>query len=455
MPAYDFYNPVMSARIVTKEGEIVPLWIGSGTGGELQAALEARGVKALPFVSEVGIDISLGYMASFSVTLTPPMEIAQEILNATPSIVEWGQSKVEIQVGYAGESPVLSPVFRGLLQKPEVSLGEDITIVLRATGPAAFSASRQESNLTGKRSRREWVQALAKGTHLGDTRSVEVDFSEADKDPEAKAELDKEVEIAQSYQSDYWMVWSLVKAAKCWLVDSGGTWKVISRKTSRLSTPRIKLAFHSFHRGQMGPSVGTYPILGVSSPSMAMFIPGASRGIILSGVSSKDKKAVEKSVSATPGNPASQDHAVESVDAVTQGKQAPPEDENFPGAKNSSGGVFHYGDPTNQATVDSAKGALDLSTSLMGIPLTVETLGVPDLGPGQVVQVVGLGERFDGNYYVNKVEHSFGTGGFSSTLNLISNAAKIAEGFDPAGQVNTQEADPDATGTVNMEAESA
>lgn len=455
--AYDFYNPVLSARLVTNKGEIIPLWMGldSPSKGPVLAALDSAGVRSLPFVSEIRVEVSLGYLSNITVTLTPPYEAARAILDADPSIAEWGQSRLEIQFGYGGDPSVLSPVFKGLTLKPEVSLGSEITITLRAQGPAAFSASRQESNLTGTKTRRAWIKTLAAGSHLGDTRSVEVDFSDADKDPKAKALLDAEVEISQSFHSDYWMVWKLVKESKCWLVEEGGTWRVISRRSARLGKPQIRLAFRDFPQGKLGPDIGIYPILSVSSPSMAMFIPGAMRGAVLRGLSSKDKQLVEKSVAPVSSSPLTQNHTTVSVEATAQGKQAPPENENFPGGKSGSGGTFHFGDPTMDKVVSQAKTELEVATSLMGIPLNVETVGVPEIHPGQIVQVTGVGKRFDGNYYITKMEHVVGTDGFSSSLEMISNAAKIDDGFDPSGAVNTKSHDPGERGTVTVEAKKA
>lgn len=49
-----------------------------------------------------------------------------------------------------------------------------------------------------------------------------------------------------------------------------------------------------------------------------------------------------------------------------------------------------------------------------------QTIGIPDLVPGDKVDLKGLGERFSGEYVVRKVEHSIGSAGFSTSFDVDS-----------------------------------
>ena len=53
---------------------------------------------------------------------------------------------------------------------------------------------------------------------------------------------------------------------------------------------------------------------------------------------------------------------------------------------------------------------------------TAETIGIPDLRSGQVVQLVGLGPRFEGLYYIDQATHSITSSGYSTSLNVKRNA---------------------------------
>ena len=47
-----------------------------------------------------------------------------------------------------------------------------------------------------------------------------------------------------------------------------------------------------------------------------------------------------------------------------------------------------------------------------------EVIGDPDLRPGVIVQLDGLGRRFSGNYTVRKTEHQFGASGYVTTFEV-------------------------------------
>ena len=72
------------------------------------------------------------------------------------------------------------------------------------------------------------------------------------------------------------------------------------------------------------------------------------------------------------------------------------------------------------AVVTSQDEAQKLAVSLLCerayefITASGEVIGLPDLRPGDNVDLDGLGERFSGSYYVKKVEHKLGNAGFTS-----------------------------------------
>lgn len=47
-----------------------------------------------------------------------------------------------------------------------------------------------------------------------------------------------------------------------------------------------------------------------------------------------------------------------------------------------------------------------------------EIIGLPDLRPGDTMDIAGLGDRFSGTYYVKKVEHILAAGGYASTFEV-------------------------------------
>jgi hypothetical protein len=66
-----------------------------------------------------------------------------------------------------------------------------------------------------------------------------------------------------------------------------------------------------------------------------------------------------------------------------------------------------------------------------GIVLEVETLGMPEILPSNVVDVTGMGKRFDSKYTVFSVTHSLGSAGSSTKLELRGCGAFAPGTFGP------------------------
>jgi phage protein D len=76
------------------------------------------------------------------------------------------------------------------------------------------------------------------------------------------------------------------------------------------------------------------------------------------------------------------------------------------------------------AVVTSEEEARELAISLLRerayefITGNGEIVGLPDLRPGDNMDLDGLGRRFSGSYYVKKVEHTIGSSGFRTRFEV-------------------------------------
>jgi len=68
----------------------------------------------------------------------------------------------------------------------------------------------------------------------------------------------------------------------------------------------------------------------------------------------------------------------------------------------------------------AAIGFLLLAGTLMSELL--ETIGLPQLRSGQVVELAGVGTRFEGCYLIEQSTHTIDSNGYSTSLNLQRNA---------------------------------
>jgi phage protein D len=82
------------------------------------------------------------------------------------------------------------------------------------------------------------------------------------------------------------------------------------------------------------------------------------------------------------------------------------------------------GDIVVDQPVTSAQEARDLAISLLReraytyITGSGQVIGLPDLRPGDNVELQGLGKRFNGTYYVLKVEHALGGSGYQTRFDV-------------------------------------
>src|SRR5271169_5576592 len=104
----DFYGVQLSGKIIVpnKNGtppQEWPLWLGAGFNdprfppagsGSLPYAL-----TDLAFVQEITVQIGLALNSKVTLTLTPPLEEALEIIHSP--LINWGGSLLEVQIGYS------------------------------------------------------------------------------------------------------------------------------------------------------------------------------------------------------------------------------------------------------------------------------------------------------------------------------------------------------------------
>jgi phage protein D len=73
---------------------------------------------------------------------------------------------------------------------------------------------------------------------------------------------------------------------------------------------------------------------------------------------------------------------------------------------------------TSQQEAQALAKALLRERAYSYITANGQVIGLPDLRPGDNIEVQGLGKRFSGRYYVTKVEHTLGGSGYLTTFDV-------------------------------------
>lgn len=442
MAAYDFYSPWFGAAIVNSDGSRFPLWSNAWGGASVRPSDVPEDVPALSYVTDASLEITLGEVPTMSVTLNPPFREGIAFLDS--ELIEWGASTLELQFGYTGGQSIRSPVYSGIMLQPAISIGAEITITLNAHGTGGFSALRQQGSRTADagETRRNLIRRIIRGPGQG--RDLELDFSDADADDGNRQALDESVQYSQGSKSDWLAAWELTRAADCNMLLVGNTIRVLSTRRRLTADPTRTLRLYDFPKGQLGPSEqgtgGEFPILSFGSNTMAVYLPGAIRATVMRDVSDETRQPVERVMT----------DASEAHPRTGQGVVEPPETTAMPGLDTGTGdgGEQFPGDPEDPEAARTVSAMRSDYTS-MGIQAEIGTVGIPDILPGEVVRVLGVGRRVSGNYAVFKISHSLGSGGFETKLEGRSNVGQLMAGRPGVGPTG-RDAEPPPDDTIEV-----
>lgn len=423
--AYDFYAPFMAATLLTEQGERLPFWMPSRGVPNGNAAVG-------PYLAELTVKFQLANIPVITARLTPPYEEGIAYLDS--ELKERGTSKLEVQFGYTtgADTAVLSPIFTGILLKPEVQLGQDLTITLNAQGLSTFNVTSQSGLRYFRGTRRAIVERLLRGPDPSNPRPIRLDDGEMARAPaEVRRAWSQDIiEIQQGGVSDWQWILTLVWEVRAYFYLVNDALTVFPRDTRATAQPRKRFAIYHYPDGRLGPSTDppTFPILSVSSPSAGIYLPGYLRGSVLQGVNSNTRQVEQRVID---------DSTVRMGRTGRGGVNQAPSGAN-PGANAQGDGLeVMPGQPADRRLQEQVAAAQQDFAQRAGIKLEIETLGVPDLLPGETIAVQGLGRRLDGpNYMVFDVTHSTGAQGYTTRLTAYANIAETwTRAIDPAGPI--------------------
>lgn len=455
---YSYGSPFMRAAIIDSQGRRIPMWSAPNFLPSANTAVAYRSVggnplsfTSFPWVAEASVKLSLNDIPLIRVTLTPPRPVAMAFLDSP--LVEWGRNLIEIQFGYtdgAPEGPQMTPIFRGVTLKPEITMGDEVTIVLNASGGFSFEVGDREKSINTTTRRKLIEYALQGYAQPGSDsiRKIRADYSAANTDPAAVALLDMPIPAYNpSGKSDWGLIYQLCAEARCWGIlrpesaTSGDLVLEVAPKRSKLAAAPVK-TFALYDVGQrIGPQFNRYPLLSFASPTLSCFLPGSVYGIVNGGIDSSTGKPVRQV--ASPNDP--------SIARIGAGAGL-PDSPNLPipakpTATSTTDGIRRMYRDVNEPRAQHVLNAeLEDAMFHLGIKIDGESLGCPELETGEVIRVTGVGERYSHNYAILDLTHSFGGGGFSTRFSGVSNTSELDKLLAAPLAPSTNTPPPPATG---------
>lgn len=443
----DFSNPYLAAAIVLGSGERFPLWSGKDLNSlNTTGKRDANGgqyvgygpPEALSYLSDVTIELQLNSVPVIKAVLRPPFREGLRLLNS--ELVLFGRNQLEVVVGYASgrsdlaNGALLSPIFKGLLLRPDIQIGSETVITLNAQGLGGFGAKRQTTERTfNEETINTVIYELLTVAH-----GIKIDDSFANDDAQShdvkKAYLFGTVTRAQGHKSDWQFAYEIAQDIGLYLSQvEDRTVKLIPRSSVYLAQSHFELTAFDIPQGALFGN--QYPILTATSDSDVPYFPGV-RSILLKDIESKTRGSFEKEIGDALARPARSD------DLIAGGGSDTKNATNYAPSDKSTGANFEhlYGQSEDDALIRTAQSYFSGAQSLIGVPLDVETFGIPEIRPGDTVDITGLGLLYDGHYGVWSVIHMAGSNGFTTKLSLRMNMSKFIHPEDavkPLGTPNT------------------
>ena len=461
MTAYDFFAPIVIASLTNEAGDtVVPLWFGERIPADvLLSKFNYRGTldggrftRNLAILTEAQVEMNLGSFYTIQLTLSPPYDDAIAFMNS--DLMTYPATFIRLRFGYIVDGvPVTnSPELIGELKEPDFSLGQEITLTLKANAAFCSSLAKTTNSRRFVNQTRSDIVALLLAGGGTPARPISLNFERMQRgiDDENRApseerkRLDTPISYEQGGKSDLAAVKEILDQCLCSFYmrndaqspQVGAMEAVILDRNARFGADSAK-EFRLFSNGQFSGEMygkGVYPITSVSTQTKAIFLRNTLKGVVQPQVDDKTKQSkvdvknlnTHATLKTKPVGPT----------GSPGGKvaYAPKDSKASPGLdkKTGLGGDVVFGDK-NLGTQQSKIDGQSVNKSLDGgIKLSVESLGIPDLEPGQIVVVRGLGGRVDGKYSLLKVTHVIGASGFVTRWEGIQNAGYLSQTMNAA-----------------------
>lgn len=446
------------------------LWLHSQSHPNVPEAL-----RTLSYVQDISVELGMGLNSKVQLVLTPPWEEALVLLNSP--LIQWGIGRLNVRFGYStGEGAQRqSFTFGGILMKPDVKIGNDIVITLNSVG-IGYSLNLSDS-AKPRSFRADDSPASVIKRVLSDYPSVTTDkiydtFTAKQKSPknghkffrpifqDSALGVDKRV-LEQGPRNDWWFIWETVRSYGLELLIIDRDIRILNSEGWRAGDEagregRVSKRFRLRSGVNPTPQSGKpiFPILSLSSPTGSVWLAsGVGRMVGKDYKKNKQKTTVmwvNEKVKGEKGEKTLKSDAKDKSPKRKRKAKAETKREDlikiietdFGRASKTNQGILTTaksrlkggplaassnfpGSPT-QALRDHAKGMFATRNHLKGIHIDVQTIGVPNLRPGDIVKVDGFAVKgqkegiFDGLYGVIEVRHKVGLGGFMTTFKAIS-----------------------------------
>jgi len=439
------------AVVVRTAGGTFPLWIGGAVDGDTSIFYGSDGetFQDLPIVESVQVDVGMGLIGKVSVEISATYDLGLELLNS--SLFAIG-SVIDVQIGYPRIGRFL-PWFSTMASKPSISINPDdgLSATLNGEG-GAFAAARGSSSEVFNGSYASIIEDIANQESNGWALSLPDSSGESD-----PLYISREG-VSQGNRTDWMFVQHISRLANCDAFiapdpDTRGAniLRVVRRSEAMSGQPRYTF----WSRGNVD-FINTFPIIGFESSAEGVWLPPrehqtADIHIRTREASESTLRPEDTDVPALPGRDTPGTGSEEDDGTVVATEPTPRDDRGTGRRVVAPAHATETPDEVLTSMVTEARQRGGLNASF-------ETIGLPDIFPGEVVRLEGLG-IFSGNYTIESVAHNAGAGEWTMSVKLLGDGVDANglangitqewEGWNSQSAPQRQEAD--GGGTISVE----
>ena len=424
----DPFSILINAQIKTAEGKEYYLWdktyklsevIGSGEGID-----SSEDLFNLPVVESVSVELAMGMVGTINIEISTTFELGLQLLKS--DLFKIG-NYVQCRIGYANKG-IFTPWFGGTTKQPSIAINseEGLTASIQAdsAGFAALRSITKDRDLTTGVSIKDIIDEFAEryGMKIQYSTASEDGVQYSDELEQAfTQETIREYTVARkNLSSGVLSDWSFVKwMLRCinidimsFAIEKDSVLVLFDRRT--LTSPRPSMTL--VYRGPVDFKT-RFPLTSFETEGVFVWMPQGAVSSSSSDVDPDTKETVSHENDATqdeseavggdalPAAGAVQSGGVQvAVRGVSDGERTEPVSSRHPA------GMSNVSSHANQEA--RHRGNMVANIEMVGQPLAIT---------GTIVRVEGLGV-FDGNYYINSLTHSAGSGEFNTTMQLVKNA---------------------------------
>ena len=442
------------------------LWLESNSDSRVPPAL-----RQLAYVQDMTVELGMGLNSKVQIVLAPPFNEGLVLLNSP--LIQWGIGRLNISFGYnTGSGPGRESFsFGGIIQKPDVKIGNDITITLNALGIGyalkMAEGSEEESYAVDDTPATVVEKVLSKYPAISIDRIYE-DFDAKDRNNKTGHAFFKPIfkqtpdgpdhrVIERGPRNDWWFIYEIVRSYGLELLIIDSEFRVKHSEKWRNAEPSKRFRLRAGVDPTPTEGKPIYPILSLSSPTESVWLASGIGRSVMKDIGEdkvrKEKTIVQEDMDKRTKDDLLKDAAKDKAKRKRKSKaerraeekrieehEIHVEEVNRVAKENSTWGTmkgnrFRAG-PLSAASnapgnpesslFDHAKGMIKRKNHLKGIHVDVQTIGLPDMRPGHIVKIDGFaveGQKdgvFDGLYGIIEVRHQVGLGGFMTTFKAIS-----------------------------------